>query len=508
MSLSSHFRQQIVAVLEAALRAVDPRAAVAGHVVREGDVLHVAGRTYRLDEIERVLVVGGGKAAAPMAAALADILGDRLTAGVVTVKYGHTSGHSGGRVRWGEVTPNPPPPFPAREGGDSLPSSTRGGVGGEVSPPVPPKLGRPGGPGAGGEVDARIRIVEAGHPVPDAAGQAGAEQIAALLQGLSPRDLVFVLISGGGSALLPLPVAGVSLADMQALTQALLRCGADITEINTIRKHCSRLQGGQLARLAAPAQVISLILSDVVGSPLDAIASGPTVPDPTTYDDALAVLRRYDLLEQIPAGIRRHLEAGAAGARPETPKPGDPLFDRVVNVVIGDNASAGRAAVAEARRQGFKAALLTTFVQGEAREVGRVVAGLAQGIAAGQSDFARPACLVLGGETTVTLRGQGKGGRNQELALAAGIALDGYVAPVGVELAVISLGTDGTDGPTDAAGGLATVDTLARGRALGLDGRAALARNDSYPYLAAIGDLIVTGPTNTNVNDLIFVFVS
>lgn len=483
MSLSPRFRQQIVAVLEAALHAVDPRAAVAVHVVREGDLLHVAGRAYDLAEISRILVVGGGKAAAPMAAALADILGDRLTAGVVTVKYGHTAGRSGGRVRWGE------------EALLSSPSSNSGG---------------PGGPNPGAEegVDSRIRLVEAGHPVPDAAGLAGAQQIVALLQGLSARDLVFVLISGGGSALLPLPVAGVSLADMQALTQALLRCGADITEINTVRKHCMRLPGGQLARLAAPAQVIALILSDVVGSSLDVIASGPTVPDPTTYGDALAVLRRYDLLEQIPAGIRRHLEAGAAGARPETPKPGDPLFERVVNVVIGDNASAGRAAVAEARRLGFHAALLTTFVQGEAREVGRVAAGLAQGIAAGQSDYARPACLVLGGETTVTLRGSGKGGRNQELALAAGVALDGFVAPAGVELAVISLGTDGTDGPTDAAGGLATVDTVARGRAQGLDGRAALARNDSYPYLAAIGDLIVTGPTNTNVNDLIFVFVA
>jgi hydroxypyruvate reductase len=344
--------------------------------------------------------------------------------------------------------------------------------------------------------------------VPDAAGQAGAERIAGLLGGLTPRDLVLVLISGGGSALLPLPVAGISLADIQALTQALLRCGADITEINTIRKHLSGLQGGQLARLAQPAQVVTLILSDVVGTPLDVIASGPTVPDPTTYADAVAVLKRYEILDQVPASVRRHLLAGAAGALPDTPKPGDPLFERVANIVIGDNASAGRAAVAAARSLGFHSTLLTTFVQGEAREVGRVVAGLAQGIACGQSDFARPACLVLGGETTVTIRGQGAGGRNQELALAAAIALDGYALPAGVEVAVVSLGTDGTDGPTDAAGGIATRDTLARGRVLGLDARAALANNDSYHYLAAVGDLIVTGPTNTNVNDLIFVFVA
>ena len=194
------------------------------------------------------------------------------------------------------------------------------------------------------------------------------------------------------------------------------------------------------------------------------------------------------------------------GLIPDTPKPGDPLFERVNNVVIGDNASAGRAAVAEAQRLGFTAALLTTFLQGEAREVGRVVAGLAQGIASGQSDFVPPACLVLGGETTVTIRGQGTGGRNQELALAAALALEGYPLPPGVEVAVVSLGTDGTDGPTDAAGGIATADTIARARALGLDARAALADNDSYPLLGALGDLIVTGPTQTNVNDLIFVF--
>jgi hydroxypyruvate reductase len=453
MTRSSDLRTHILAVLEAALHAVDPYAAVRAQLHLMDHTLRAGGRDYPLAEIERILVVGGGKAGAPMAAALADLLGARLTAGAVNVKYGHTTA----------------------------------GVNGPAG---------------------AIQIIEAGHPVPDAAGLAGAERIAGLLGVLTPRDLVLVLISGGGSALLPLPVAGISLADIQALTQALLRCGADITEINTIRKHLSRLQGGQLARLAQPAQVVTLILSDVVGTPLDVIASGPTVPDPTTYADAVAVLKRYGITDQIPAGVRDHLLAGAAGALPETPKPGDPLFERVANIVIGDNASAGRAAVAAAQRRGFHSALLTTFVQGEAREVGRVVAGLAQGIACGQSDFSRPACLVLGGETTVTVRGQGSGGRNQELALAAAVALDGYALPAEVEVAVVSLGTDGTDGPTDAAGGIATRGTLARGRARGLDARAALADNDSYHYLAAVGDLLITGPTNTNVNDLIFVFVT
>ena len=465
-------------VLAAAIRAVDPAVAVKTHIARAGDDVRVGPRAFRLSEVDRIIVVGGGKAGTPMAAALYELLGPRISAGVVNVKYGHTSVD-----RW-QVR------FEHRPGTERIPAL----LGDPTDPPRTPETGA-------------IRIVEAGHPVPDAAGQAGAAQIATLLSGLTPRDLVFVLISGGGSALLPLPVEGISLADYQTLTSVLLRCGADITEINTIRKHCSRLQGGQLARLAAPAQVVTLILSDVVGTPLDAIASGPTVPDRSTFADAMAILKRYSILDQIPDSVRNHLLTGAAGAIPDTPKPGDPLFERVTNVVIGDNASAGRAAVAEARRLGFNSALLTTFIQGEAREVGRAVAGLAQGIACGQSDFAVPACLVLGGETTVTVKGQGAGGRNQELALAAAIALDGYPLPDDVEVAVVSLGTDGTDGPTDAAGGVAWRDTIARGRALGLDARAALADNDSYPYLGALGDLIVTGPTGTNVNDLVMVIV-
>lgn len=461
-------RLQILAILTAAVRAVDPRQAVHANMRVAADTLEIGGRSYALNAIDRILVVGCGKAGAPMAEASYQILRDRIAGGTVNVRHGTVAG------RW----------------------EVRFGSRGRVSPPL---LARPEtGP---------IAIVEAGHPVPDAAGVAGAERLAATLTGLTERDLVIVLISGGGSALLPLPVAGITLADYQALTALLLRCGADITEINTVRKHCSRLQGGQLARLAAPAQVAALILSDVVGTPLDAIASGPTVPDPSTFADAWAVLTRYGLVEQAPDSVRDHLARGRAGAIPDTPKPDDPLFARVQNTVIGDNAIAGRAAVAEARRLGFHSALLTTFVQGEAREVGRVAAGLAQGIACGQSDYTAPVCLVFGGETTVTIRGQGSGGRNQELALAAALALDGYPLPPGVRVAVVSLGTDGTDGPTDAAGGIATADTVARARSLGLDARAALADNDSYHLLGALGDLIITGPTQTNVNDLICVFV-
>ncbi len=466
-ALSPHNRDIIVRLLEAALHAVDPFEAVRRQVSIAGETLRIGAQDYPLADIGRILVVGGGKAGTPMAAAVYQVLGNRITAGVVNVKYGHTAGAGGWQVRFGHGGKPTGAPAPAETG--------------------------------------PIRIKEAGHPVPDAAGQAGAEAIVALLGGLTPRDLVLVLISGGGSALLPLPAEGISLADYQALTGLLLRCGADITEINTVRKHCSRLQGGQLARLAWPAQVATLILSDVVGTPLDAIASGPTVPDHSTFADAWAVLERYAIVDQVPDSVRTHLRQGVAGLIPDTPKAGDPLFERVNNVVIGDNLIAGRAAVAEAARLGMRGVLLTTFIQGEAREVGRAVAGLAQGIATGQSDIVPPACLVMGGETTVTLRGDGLGGRNQELALAAAIALDSYPLPAGSQVAVVSLGTDGTDGPTDAAGGLATADSLARARAAGLDARAALAANDSYRFLSALGDLIITGPTQTNVNDLILV---
>jgi glycerate 2-kinase len=476
VSIGVLHREHNNSVLDAAIRAVDPRAAVRAHVARSGDVLRIGDRSYRLSELDRIIVVGGGKAGAPMAAAVHVIVPERITTGVVNVKYGHAADSDGWQVRF-EHRPLP--------GSDARPDLS--------SPPSRADTGP-------------IAIVEAGHPVPDAAGLAGAQRIAALLQGLTECDLVIVLISGGGSALLPLPADAITLADYQVLTSLLLGCGADITEVNTVRKHCSRLQGGQLARLAAPAQIATLILSDVVGTPLDAIASGPTVPDRSSFADAWRILERYGIAERAPAAICAHLRRGVAGLIPDTPKPGDPIFERVNNVVIGDNASAGRAAVAEAKHRGFAAALLTTFLQGEAREVGRVVAGLAQGIACGQSDFSPPACLVLGGETTVTIRGQGTGGRNQELALAAAIALEGYALPPGVKVAVVSLGTDGSDGPTDAAGGIATEDSAARARALGLDARAALDANDSYHLLGALGDLIVTGPTQTNVNDLVAVF--
>ena len=305
------------------------------------------------------------------------------------------------------------------------------------------------------------------------------------------------LVSGGGSALLPAPVAGVTLAEKQAVTRLLLEAGATINELNAVRKHLSGLKGGQLARVAAPAPVVALLLSDVLGDPLDVIASGPTAPDPTTFADALAVLDGFALRDRVPVSARRHLEAGAAGTVAETPKPGDPLFERVTNCVIGNNGLVTEAAAREAARLGFPPLVLTGRLQGEAREVARVFAAILAESAQSARPVGRPACLLATGETTVTVRGPGKGGRCQEFALALAPALSALPGVV-----VLAAGTDGSDGPTDAAGALVDWTTLERARARALDPRAALAANDAYHFFAGLGDLVVTGPTGTNLLDL------
>ncbi|MEA3310445.1 MAG: glycerate kinase [Chloroflexota bacterium] len=438
-------RNDLKEIRQAALRAVDPAAAVRRHLqIVEGE-LRVAGESWPLAELERVLLLSAGKAAVPMTKAVLELLGAHLDVGIVVTKYEHATG----------VT---------------LPE--------------------------------RVQVIEAGHPVPDEAGRRGAAAMLELLAGSSPRDLVLVLLSGGGSALLPLPVPGVTLPELQATTELLLRSGVTITELNAVRKHLSRLKGGQLARAAAPAPLAALILSDVVGDSLDVIASGPTVPDPTTYAAAWAVLGRYGLQSEVPAAVRLHLRAGLAGERPETPKPGAALFERVYNQLIGSNRQAALAAVEQARELGYQALLLTTFIEGEAREVARVAAALAKGSRRHGDPLAPPACLVWGGETTVTVRGTGKGGRNQELALAAAQALAGWE-----DIAVMALATDGTDGPTDAAGAVINGSTVRRARELGLDPQAALDQNNAYPLLAATGDLLRLGPTGTNVNDLLVILI-
>jgi hydroxypyruvate reductase len=437
-------------VLGAALAAVEPARAVRRHVALEADTLIIGSRRYELSDFRKVVVVGAGKASAPMAAAIEDIIGDRLPVeGSVTVRYGHA--------------------MPTRH----------------------------------------VRIHEANHPVPDAAGVRSTREIIAALESVTADDLVVCVISGGGSALMTLPAEGITLSDLQHTTDALLRSGATINEINVVRKHLDTIKGGGLARHAAPAQVVTLILSDVIGNPLDAIASGPTVPDTSTFGDAVGVFDRYGLWSGVPSAVVQRIRDGAAGMWPETPKPGDRLFARMHTVIVSSNLQACEAAATAARALGLQSMILTTYVEGEAREAGRVLAGVLREVDASGHPLARPCCVVAGGETTVTVRGQGQGGRNQELALAAAAPLRGLR-----DVLLASVGTDGSDGPTDAAGAWVDGATWDRAAALGLDAGAALATNDSYAFFDALGrsgsgsevSLIRTGPTNTNVNDLYLMF--
>jgi hydroxypyruvate reductase len=427
-------RSDAYQLVEAALAAVDPSAAVARHLYREGESLVVGDRRYSLAGSRHISLIAAGKAAVPMAIAAAEALGPALDRGIVVTKYDHAD-------RAGE-----------------LPSS--------------------------------VCVIEAGHPVPDENSVRGAQAVADLARAAGEDDLVLFLISGGGSALLTLPVPGVDLAQLQAVTEHLLRCGATIDEINTVRKHFSQVKGGQLARLAAPAELVTLVLSDVVGDPLPVIASGPTVADPTTVADARQVLARHGV-DTVDADLLR-----------ETPKGGDPAVTGGRRLVVGSNRMAALAAAERGRELGYHTLLLTTYVEGEAREVARVAAALAKGVRATGDPVPPPACLIWGGETTVTVRGDGLGGRNQELALAAALALDGWP---GVTL--LALATDGGDGPTDAAGAIVTGETAERARRRGLDPIGVLDRNDSYPLFAALEDHVRTGPTGTNVNDLLFILV-
>lgn len=355
-------------------------------------------------------------------------------------------------------------------------------------------------PGTGAGAPAGLTVFEGGHPVPNEEGLRGAAAIYELARGLGPDDLLLCLISGGGSALMTLPPESVPLEDVRAATETLLRAGATINDLNCVRKHLDRLKGGRLAAAAEPARVVALVLSDVVGDPLDVIASGPVSPDPTRFADASAVLERFDPDRQVPAGVRRYIEAGLSGRERESPKAGEPCFDRVEATVIGNNLIAVEAAAEAARALGYATELGSTACVGEAREVGARLAALGRELDAGGR---APACVLSAGETTVTVRGDGRGGRNQELALGAALALEGTE-----RVLVASMGTDGIDGPTDAAGALADGETVERASRLGLDAEASLARNDSHGFFERLDDLIVTGPTGTNVMDLMAVLVA
>ncbi|MBW2122072.1 MAG: glycerate kinase [Deltaproteobacteria bacterium] len=420
-----------------ALSAVDPAAAVKRVVRVEGTELVVAGHRYDLSKIDRVYVIGAGKASASMAGALEELMGERIADGAVTVKYGYAA-------------------------------SLR-----------------------------KIMITEAGHPVPDQNGVAGSLRIVEILKRAGEKDLVIGLISGGGSALTPLPAEGITLEDKEALTRLLLGCGATIDEFNTIRKHLSRIKGGNMARLAFPATLVNLMLSDVIGDPVDVIASGPCVPDRSTFQDCERIIEKYHLREKLPPSVATRFRLGVEGKIPETPKPGDPVFEKVQNVIIGNNRVAVQGAEAKARELGYQTLILSTSIKGETREVAGVHAAIAREMHASGNPVGLPACVISGGETTVTIQGTGLGGRNQEFALAAALEIEGIDHVV-----ILSGGTDGTDGPTDAAGAVADETTVSRARALGIDPQAYLDDNDSYHFFERLGDLLLTGPTNTNVMDV------
>jgi glycerate 2-kinase len=423
------------------LAAVDAHAAVARAISRHGEELVIGRRRYDLRRYERVVVVGAGKATASMAWAVERKLGPRLQSGFVVVKYGH-----------------------------GLPTK-------------------------------RIVVAEAGHPIPDQSGQRAAARFCAMAAELGRRDLLIVLLSGGASSLLPAPVAGVTLADKQRTTQELLRCGASILEINTVRKHLSRIKGGRLVELTA-ATIVTLILSDVLGDDLSAIASGPTAPDPTTYHDAVAILKRYRIWQAIPQRVRRHLDRGCRGFVSETPKPGSSLFRRVHYHIVGSNGMAVSAVSRAAREAGFRTLVHRRALTGEAREEGKRFGTLARNMVRDHKPFQKSCCVVAGGETTVTVTGKGTGGRAQEFAAAAALEIAGLA-----KVWMVAIGTDGTDGPTDAAGAVVDGHTVARAQRLSVDLKGALKRHNTYPALKTLQQLIITGPTGTNVNDLYLLLV-
>jgi hydroxypyruvate reductase len=418
------------------LNAANPATCIHKFLQLHENVLIAGGRKVEIRG--RVIVVGTGKPSARMAQVVEEILGSHITDGLIVTKYGHA--------------------LPLR----------------------------------------RMKLVEAGHPIPDKAGIDAVGEMRELLRGLSKNDIVLVLVGGGGSALWPAPAAGITLEEKQEVTGLLLRAGATIRELNAVRKHLSAIKGGQLARWAAPARVISLMMSDVVGDPIDFIASGPTAPDTTSFSDAIAVIHKYGL--HVPPSVLERLQEGVRGNIPETPKPGDPVFDHAENFVIANNQVLVDAAAAKARERSFNTLVLSTEIEGEAKDIGSFFAAIAREIARTGNPVKPPACVLGGGETTVTVRGQGAGGRNQEMALAWAISMADR--PFSGETCFASVASDGTDGPTTAAGGLVDPFTCSRAMQLGLMPQKFLRANDSSNFLKVTGDLIVTGPTGTNLMDL------
>jgi glycerate-2-kinase len=440
--LNRKARELALKSLESALNASDPKQIIKSKVLLKNSTLHVDKYSFDLKKFRNVYVIGGGKASGSMAEALEQVLGRLIRMGLVNVPYG--SKHKT-----------------------------------EI-----------------------IELHEASHPIPDDSGVEGTRRMLEIAEKAGENDLIICLISGGGSSLMPLPRGEITITDKKEITNALLKCGATINEINTVRKHISDFKGGWLAKKAYPATILNLILSDVVGDPLDFIASGPTVPDSTTFSDAIKVLKKYGLLDKVPTSIRKVLLEGEKGTIPETPKANDEAFKKVFNVIIGNNRLASKTAQECLKSEGLNTLLLTATLEGEARHVGTMLAAIAHEVSVSGNPIPKPAGIIAGGETTVTITGKGKGGRNQEIALAAVLKINGMDGAV-----LASISTDGIDGPTDAAGAIVDGKTLVKAVKKGLTPEEYLAENNSYNFFSKLEDLIFTGQTGTNVNDISVIIV-
>ncbi|MEM4658056.1 MAG: glycerate kinase [Candidatus Methanosuratincola sp.] len=434
-------RENAITLFKEALSAADPRRCVLGSIRLDGEKLIVSDREYNLSSYRRIFVVAFGKASQAMAMALEDVLGGWITGGI--------------------VVSNSPRSEPFR----------------------------------------KLRYIQSSHPVPDQRSVISASEIVSLLEGTDERDLVIFLISGGGSALLCLPAPGLTLEDKRKVTDILLVSGVETHALNSVRKHLSSIKGGGLLRKALPSQVITLILSDVVGDRLDAIASGPTVPDSSTFEDAWRVIEEFRLEHKLPPQVIVHIERGRAGEIPETLKVGEFDAERVQTVLVGSNYLALKAAQRKAEALGYNTLLLSSQIKGEAREVAKAIAGIAFDVERFDMPVSKPACIVFGGETTVTVKGKGIGGRSMEAALSFCIEIMGH------GILGLFCGTDGIDGPTDAAGAVCDGTTRLKGREINLSARESLMQNDSYTFFDKLGCLIKTGPTGTNVMDIGIVIV-
>lgn len=424
-------------IFRAAVSAASPYGSIRANLKLLPKKLKIYDLSLELKSIKNIYLIGAGKAACPMAKAVEDALGRRITAGSVVTKYNHAS-----KLKYAEV-------------------------------------------------------IEAGHPLPDGNGLKGARGIIDIARAAREGDLVIFLLSGGASALLPAPVEGLSLKDKQRLTARLIGSGASIQEINTVRKHLSRIKGGRLMDIAYPARVITLIVSDVVNDDISSIASGPTAPDPSTYADALAVITRYGLTKKSPPAAISILKKGASGGIAETPKPGDKVFKNCENIIIANNSTALNAAKEKAAALGYRSVILSSAITGPCDEAARFFTSILKEAKKSGNPLRPPCCIIMGGETVVEVKGKGLGGRNQEFALASAIGLEGSEG-----ITLLAAGTDGTDGPTEAAGAFADSSTMRRAKSAGLDVRKYLGNNDSHRFFKRLKDLFITGPTGTNVMDI------